>query len=306
MVIGPPGSGKSTYCKAMQELCTSLGRQVAVVNLDPANDLLPYEAAVDISQLIGLQEAMDSLKLGPNGGLVYCMEYLEANIEWLCDRLDRFRHCYLFIDCPGQVELYTHHESVRNVVSKLQAAGYHLSATHLVDSHYCSDPGKFISVLLTSLATMMHLELPHINVLSKVDLAEKYGQLHMGLHYYTDVMDLSFLVDVLSEDPVLRKYKKLTEALAGVVEDYSLVSFLPLNVQDKESMWSVLKACDKSNGYIFSQSEEQHMMTLAMRADTQQGDSIARLRERLETSGTTCLVDEEAAMDDTSPCGSPQ
>ncbi|KAH9369763.1 hypothetical protein HPB48_007730 [Haemaphysalis longicornis] len=76
--------------------------------------------------------------------------------------------------------------------------------------------------------------------------------------------------------------------------------------QDKESMWSVLKACDKSNGYIFSQSEEQHMMTLAMRADTQQGDSIARLRERLETSGTTCLVDEEAAMDDTSPCGSPQ
>lgn len=261
---------------------------------------------MDISQLIGLQEVMDSLKLGPNGGLVYCMEYLEANIEWLCDRLDRFRHCYLFIDCPGQVELYTHHESVRNVVSKLQAVGYHLSATHLVDSHYCSDPGKFISVLLTSLATMMHLELPHINVLSKVDLAEKYGQLHMGLHYYTDVMDLSFLVDVLSEDPVLRKYKKLTEALAGVVEDYSLVSFLPLNVQDKESMWSVLKACDKSNGYIFSQSEEQHMLTLAMRADTQQGDSIARLRERLETSGTTCVVDEEAAMDDTSPCGSPQ
>lgn len=261
---------------------------------------------MDISRLIGLREVMDSLKLGPNGGLVYCMEYLEANIEWLCDQLTKVSHCYLFIDCPGQVELYTHHESVRNVVSKLQGLGYRLSATHLVDSHYCSDPGKFISVLLTSLATMMHLELPHINVLSKVDLAEKYGQLHMGLHYYTDVMDLSFLVDVLSEDPMLKRYKKLTEALAGVVEDYSLVSFLPLNVQDKESMWSVLKACDKSNGYIFSQSEEQHMMTLAMAADTQPGDTIARLRERLETSGTTCLVDEEAAMDETAPCGSPQ
>lgn len=297
VVIGPPGSGKSTYCKAMRELCTAIGRRVAVVNLDPANDVLPYEAAVDISGLVELRDVMDSLKLGPNGGLVYCMEYLESNLEWLCEQLAQVRGCYLFIDCPGQVELYTHHASVRNVVSRLQALGYRLSATHLVDSHYCSDPGKFISVLLTSLATMMHMELPHVNVLSKVDLAEKYGKLHFGLDYYTEVMDLSFLADVLSEDPFLKKYKKMNEALAGIIEDYSLVSFLPLNVQDKESMWSVLKACDKSNGYIFSQSEEQQMMSLTMGSDTQSQDVIARLRERLETSGTTRVVEDEEAMD---------
>ncbi|XP_049517817.1 GPN-loop GTPase 2 isoform X2 [Dermacentor silvarum] len=264
VVIGPPGSGKSTYCKAMRELCTAIGRRVAVVNLDPANDVLPYEAAVDISGLVELRDVMDSLKLGPNGGLVYCMEYLESNLEWLCEQLAKVRGCYLFIDCPGQVELYTHHASVRNVVSRLQALGYRLSATHLVDSHYCSDPGKFISVLLTSLATMMHMELPHVNVLSKVDLAEKYGKLHFGLDYYTEVMDLSFLADVLS---------------------------------DKESMWSVLKACDKSNGYIFSQSEEQQMMSLSMGSDSQSQDVIARLRERLETSGTTRVVEDEEAMD---------
>ena len=52
-----------------------------------------------------------------------------------------------------------------------------LVAVHLVDSHYCSDPGKFISVLLTSLSTMVQLELPHINILSKVDLMEQYGKL---------------------------------------------------------------------------------------------------------------------------------
>lgn len=62
-------------------------------------------------------------------------------------------------------------------------------------------------------------------------------------------------------------------------------------------MWSVLKACDKSNGYIFSQSEEQHMMSLAMGSDTQSQDAIARLCERLETSGTTCIVEDEEAMD---------
>ena len=44
-------------------------------------------------------------------------------------------------------------------------------------------------------------------------------------------MDLSYLLEHLSDSPFFRKYKKLNEALIGLVEDYSLVSFLPLSVQ---------------------------------------------------------------------------
>lgn len=52
-----------------------------------------------------------------------------------------------------------------------------LTAVHLIDAHLCSDPGKYISALLLSLSTMLHLELPHVNVLSKIDLIESYGKL---------------------------------------------------------------------------------------------------------------------------------
>jgi len=48
---------------------------------------------------------------------------------------------------------------------------------HLIDAHLCCDPGKYVSALLLSLSTMLHLELPHINVLSKIDLIENYGNL---------------------------------------------------------------------------------------------------------------------------------
>ena len=61
-----------------------------------------------------------------------------------------------------------------------------LTAVHLVDAHHCSDPTKFISVLLTSLSTMIHIELPHVNVLSKIDLVEQYGKL--GKLIYTCVL----------------------------------------------------------------------------------------------------------------------
>ncbi len=36
---------------------------------------------------------------------------------------------------------------------------------------------RYISALLLSLSTMLHLELPHVNVLSKIDLIRQYGRL---------------------------------------------------------------------------------------------------------------------------------
>ena len=119
VVIGPPGSGKTTYCQGMQEFMTKLGRKVVVVNMDPANEGTPYSCAVDISELVTLDDVMDSLKLGPNGGLLYCMEYVEANLDWLEGKLNQYSDCYFLFDCPGQVELYTHQSSVKNIFSQL-------------------------------------------------------------------------------------------------------------------------------------------------------------------------------------------
>ena len=52
-----------------------------------------------------------------------------------------------------------------------------------------------------------------------------------SLEYYTEVLDLSLLLDHLSDDPLFARYRSLNEALVGLVEDYSLVSFCTLDVQ---------------------------------------------------------------------------
>ena len=41
-------------------------------------------------------------------------------------------------------------------------------------------------LLLLSLGSMLPLELPHVNVLSKADLVEAYGELRFNLDYYTE------------------------------------------------------------------------------------------------------------------------
>ena len=62
IVIGPPGSGKTTYCDGMAQFLRTLGRPVAIVNLDPANDELPYKADIDISDLVRLEEVKKAVK----------------------------------------------------------------------------------------------------------------------------------------------------------------------------------------------------------------------------------------------------
>ena len=75
-VMGPAGTGKSTYCKTIQEHCQTTKRSMRVINLDPAAEEFLYEASLDIKELISVEDVMEQLGFGPNGSLVYCMEYL--------------------------------------------------------------------------------------------------------------------------------------------------------------------------------------------------------------------------------------
>ncbi|KAL8562625.1 GPN-loop GTPase 2 [Nucella lapillus] len=296
VVIGPPGSGKTTYCAGMSEFLQTMGREVAVINLDPANDVLPYRCEVNIADLITVSDVMSHLKLGPNGGLIYCMEFLEKHLDWLRKKLATLKDKYLIFDFPGQVELYTHHSSVHNILQELvRVDDCRLVAVHLVDSHYCTDPGKFIAVVLTSLATMLKMELPHLNLLSKADLIEKQGKLSFGVDFYTEVLDLSYLLDHLGEDPVFAKYRRLNEALVGIVEDYSLVNFTAVSVQNKELMLRVKNAADKANGYVFGKEEERTMeslMSCAMGAEFEY-QKIQDIQEKYVDTDTAVTMDDE-------------
>jgi len=290
VVIGPPGSGKTTYCEGMRQYLTSAGRKVAVVNLDPANDMLPYPAALDVRQLISLEGAARACELGPNGALVYCLEYLNENIDWLVEQLEPLADAYVLFDLPGQVELYTHHGAVRSIVQELLTHNHRLTAVHLVDAHHCADASKFISVLLVTLSTMVQLEMPQVNLLSKVDLVESYGELAFNLDFYTDVLDPARLLPWIAEaseesgtpSAFAKKHLKLSAAICELISDFSLVGFGAVCVTDSESMAAALKSIDKANGYVFGGIEGADASVFACSArDTQWDDErVGQYEER--------------------------
>ena len=66
----------------------------------------------------------------PCSGLLYCMEYLEDNLEeWLGGELEPYGDDdYLLFDCPGQIELYSHLSVFRTFVEFLHRDGWQICA----------------------------------------------------------------------------------------------------------------------------------------------------------------------------------
>ncbi|KNC24364.1 hypothetical protein FF38_04613 [Lucilia cuprina] len=251
VVIGPAGSGKSTYCSFMQRHAQDSKRVIEVVNLDPAAEHFDYQPLVDIRDLIQLDDAMDDEELhyGPNGGLVFCLEFLIENQEWLKNQLcgggdeeeDGLNvepdDDYILFDMPGQIELFTHLNMGKQLVQLLESWNFRICTVFLVDSQFMIDGAKFLSGTMAALSVMANLEMPHVNVLTKMDLLSKTAR--KQLDKYLDPDPRALLGDVTQESAWGRSHRKLSEAIGSLIEDFSLSQEPQTPVPKKKKKTSV-------------------------------------------------------------------
>lgn len=130
---------------------------------------------------------------------------------------------------------------------------------NLIDSYCLTQPSLYISTLLLSLRAMLQMDLTHLNVLTKIDKLASYGPLPFNLDFYTEVQDLSYLLPHFESEgnSVLRhpKFDALNNAVVELIEDFGLVGFETLAVEDKRSMMTLLQAVDRAGGYAFGGAE---------------------------------------------------
>jgi GTPase SAR1 family protein len=242
LVMGPAGAGKSTYCATVQEYFEASGRAIAhIINFDPAADTLRYEPAFDIRECINIEEVVEEDDLGPNGGLVQSMEYLvEDGKDWLEDKLAEF--CdddYLVLDCPGQIELYSHVSAIKVLVDILRRNDFVVCGVYCIDCMFATESSKLIAGMLSALSAMALLEIPHVNVLTKCDLMKT--RLSEDLDVYGIIQNLSEGMDP--------RYRSLNESFGKVLEDFSLVSFVELDITDEDSIDNVIQTIINSVHY---------------------------------------------------------
>lgn len=247
-VIGPAGCGKSTYCATLQKYASNMNRLIHVVNLDPDAEYFDYEPHSDIRDLISLDDLKKTknFPLGPNGGLIYCMEYLALNLNWFDEQLGEFEDDYFLFDCPGQVELYCHLDVMQKIIEYLkQKHSFNICTVFVLDCHFLTDPKNYLSSSIIALSSTLNLACAHINLMMKVDLLSRSNQKKMSQIAKEDFSDLCHCPNVGRT----KKYQLFLKSMAEIVDDGMMGGFLPINRTKDGSIAAALYTIDNAIAY---------------------------------------------------------
>ncbi|RDA94194.1 hypothetical protein CP533_6576 [Ophiocordyceps camponoti-saundersi (nom. inval.)] len=283
MVMGPAGAGKSTFCAGLITHLNLNRRSAFYVNLDPAAESFEHQPDLDIKELICLQDAMTEVGLGPNGGLIYCFEFLLENLDWLTDALEGLTEEYLIIfDMPGQIELYTHIPILPTLIRFLSQPGaldIRMAAVYLLEATFVADRAKFFSGTLSAMSAMLMLEVPHINILSKMDLLKGQVKRKDLKRFLTP--DLGLLDDDPAQgsrsraataedddntvarpedkDQIMKgkSFRRLNRAVAGLIESFGMVNYLTLDLTNEDSISAILSHVDDCIQYHEAQDPKE-------------------------------------------------
>lgn len=197
------------------------------------------------------------------------MEYLEDNVDdWLGEGLSAYGDDdYLLVDCPGQIELYSHLSVFRTLVEFLRRDGWQVAAVYCLDAQFTSETPKFIAGCLSCLSAMVQLEVPHISILTKMDLCKNKDEVEED-YLFPDAVRLRHALDA-STGP---RFAALNAAVSRLLEDFSMVAFTPLDIGDEDSVEACLMQVDNALQY----GEDQDVRTKEMgEYPDEQGDEEA-------------------------------
>ena len=168
VVVGPAGSGKSTLTKFLVELANERGPKAIAVNLDPAVEETPYEPHVDVRNYVTVGEFMKK-GLGPNGALIASVASLANFIRDIEEDIEEYKPDLVFIDTPGQLELFAYRSSGPVILRTL--IGDHPAMTlFLMDAPFFEDPLSIVSALSLASSVAVRMGLPQVNAVTKADL----------------------------------------------------------------------------------------------------------------------------------------
>lgn len=170
-MTGTAGAGKSLLVSKIYEHYEKKDIFVSILNLDPGVKKLPYNCDVDIRKYVDTTTVMKRYNLGPNGAAIMATDILATNINDIQFEVDSINPEYLIIDTPGQIELFTYRNSGPFLIQSLHAD--EKINIFLYDGSIINTPINFVSISLLAASIRLRLNIPTINVLTKIDIIKK-------------------------------------------------------------------------------------------------------------------------------------
>ena len=235
-LTGTAGSGKSNMTGILSNWYQQESKNVITVNLDPGVSNVPYGIDVDIRDYINLKEIMDKYNLGPNGSLVLASDLIATKLEQIEEEIDEYNPDYVFIDTPGQIELFAYRNSGPYFVKNMRnEANVNL---FLFDSTLVSDPSTFLSIALLASSIKLRLGIPQVSILTKKDLINDE---QARILKWAD--DFSELLDDLKGGGEI--YDLTSRMAESVVESNIIDELIPTSTVNNEGIVEVIASISR-------------------------------------------------------------
>jgi GTPase SAR1 family protein len=211
--IGTAGSGKSTLTDIFQQWMILRELDSITVNLDPGAEKLPYTPDVDIRDWISLKEIMETYDLGPNGAQIACADMLALNTSDIKKSIESFKTNYVFLDTPGQLELFVFREAGKHIIQFLNSEKTLIA--YLLDPSLAKSASGFVTQILLSINTNFRLNIPQVNILSKVDMISS-EELETILQWSDNTDNINN--ELLNETPSI--YREMSGKILDLIDHF--------------------------------------------------------------------------------------
>lgn len=172
LVVGMAGTGKTTLVQRLNHYAVEQGVRSYFVNLDPAVADVPFDARVDIRDTVKYKEVMKQYKLGPNGAIITSLNLFATKIDQVISLIEKRRDelDYIFVDTPGQIEVFTWSASGQ-LITEAFSATFPTCMLFVADTTRCVNPQTFMSTMIYSSSIMYKTRLPLTVAFNKCDAA---------------------------------------------------------------------------------------------------------------------------------------
>ncbi len=178
LVIGMAGAGKSTLMHRINLSVNESKKRSYFINLDPAVNSVPYAANIDIRDTVNYKEVMSQYGLGPNGGILTSLNLFSTRFDQVIQLLEKRADTldYIFIDTPGQIEVFTW-SAGGQIISEILGATFPTCILYVVDTPRCTSPTTFMSNMLYASSILFKTFLPVVCTFNKEDVVpSKFAQ----------------------------------------------------------------------------------------------------------------------------------
>ncbi|KAF3932327.1 hypothetical protein ABW19_dt0209561 [Dactylella cylindrospora] len=170
MVVGMAGSGKTTFMQRLNAHLHQKKDPPYIINLDPAVKNVPFDRHIDIRDSVNYKEVMKQYNLGPNGGIMTCLNLFATKIDQVIGILEKRAPTIsrILVDTPGQIECFVWSASGAIVTDAL-ASSFPTVLAYVIDTPRTTSTSTFMSNMLYACSILYKTKLPMIIVFNKTD-----------------------------------------------------------------------------------------------------------------------------------------